>query len=78
MNNLSPAAQAVLNAFRAVPDLRDRPSIAAALRAAANQVVPEVKEPHSPLEYELGCYDARDDVRDQILAIADELDGGAQ
>ena len=78
MTDLSPAAQAVLNAFRAVPDLRDRPSIAAALRAAANQVVPEVKEPHSPLEYELGCYDARDDVRDQILAIADELDGGAQ
>ena len=76
--DLSPAAQAVLNAFRAVPDLRDRPSIAAALRAAADQVVPEVKEPHSPLEYELGCYDARDDVRDQILAIADELDGGAQ
>ena len=32
---LSPAAQAVLDAFRAVPDLRDCPSIAAALRAAA-------------------------------------------
>lgn len=32
---LSPAAQAVLNAFRAVADLRDCPSIAAALRAAA-------------------------------------------
>lgn len=38
---LSPAAQAVLDAFRAVPDLRDCPSIAAALRAAADQVVPE-------------------------------------
>lgn len=37
---LSPAAQAVLDAFRAVPDLRDRPSIAAALRAAADQVLP--------------------------------------
>ena len=32
---LSPAARAVLDAFRAVPDLRDCPSIAAALRAAA-------------------------------------------
>lgn len=32
---LNPAAQVVLDAFRAVPDLRDGPSIAAALRAAA-------------------------------------------
>jgi hypothetical protein len=32
---LSPAAQAVLNGFRAVPTLMDGPSIAAALRAAA-------------------------------------------
>jgi hypothetical protein len=35
MTDLSPQAQAVLDAFRAVPDLRDCPSIAAALRAAA-------------------------------------------
>jgi hypothetical protein len=35
---LSPAAQAVLNGFRAVPTLMDGPSIAAALRAAADQV----------------------------------------
>ena len=34
---LSPAAQAVLNAFRAVPDLRDAPSIAAALQAYATR-----------------------------------------
>jgi hypothetical protein len=32
---LSPAAQAVLNGFRAVPTLMDGPSIAGALRAAA-------------------------------------------
>jgi hypothetical protein len=38
MTNLSPAAQAVLDAFRAVPDLRDCPSIAAALRAAADHL----------------------------------------
>ena len=84
MTDLSPAAQAVLNAFLNTPGEEPMPGwnygqdIAAALRAVADQVVPEVKEPHSPLEYELGCYDARDDVRDQILAIADELDGGAQ
>jgi hypothetical protein len=38
MTELSPSAQAVLNAFRAVPDLRDCPSIAAALRAASKFV----------------------------------------
>lgn len=38
MTDLSPAAQAVLNGFRAVPSLMDGPSIAAALRAAADQV----------------------------------------
>lgn len=37
MTELSPAAQAVLDAFRAVPDLRDGPSIAAALRVVADQ-----------------------------------------
>jgi hypothetical protein len=35
MTELSPAAQAILNAFRAVPNLMDEPSIAGALRAAA-------------------------------------------
>ena len=35
MANLSPAAQAVLDGFRAVPTLMDGPSIAGALRAAA-------------------------------------------
>ena len=39
MTELSPQAQAVLDAFRAVPDLRDCPSIAAAaLRAVADQL----------------------------------------
>lgn len=38
MADLSPAAQAVLNGFRAVPTLIDGPSIAGALRAAADQV----------------------------------------
>ena len=38
MTELSPQAQAVLNAFCAVPDLRDCPSIAAAIRAAAHHL----------------------------------------
>lgn len=57
---LSPAAQAVLNAFRAVPDLRDCPSIAAALRAAANE-----------MSREWGYYKHHDFLRD----IAAELEG---
>ena len=37
-NPMSPAAQAVLDGFRAVPTLMDGPSIAAALRVAADQL----------------------------------------
>ena len=60
---LSPAAQAVLDAFRAVPDLRDCPSIAAALRAAADQVEPD---DGIPTEVQR--------VLDKLLTIADELE----
>jgi len=70
MSNLSPAAQAVLDAFRAVPDLRDCPSIAGALRAVADQVVPEQKPWHRT-----GLPGStRHDVRAELLAIADELE----
>ena len=73
MTDLSPAAQAVLDAFRAVPDLRDCPSIAAALRAAADQVVPApLVTPGGskiwPSEPELS-------IRESLLAIAAELEG---
>ena len=69
---LSPAAQAVRHvAICAGPELEGR--IAAALRAAADQVVPETESPRSELEYDLGDWDARDDVRDALLAIAAEL-----
>ena len=62
---LSPAAQAVLDAFRAVPDLRDCPSIAAALRAAADQVVPQALCVYNPESVS---------VRAQLLTIANELE----
>ena len=72
--SLSPAAQAVLDAFLAEwPDealKQDRRCLSAALRAVADQVVPETKGPRSQLEYELGDWDARDDMRNTILAIA--------
>ena len=70
MADLSPAAQAVLNAFRAVPDLRDCPSIAAAVRAAADQVVPEFWHEEGDIYAE-----TKHDVRADLLAIAAELEG---
>jgi hypothetical protein len=79
MTDLSPAAQAVLDAFLKAPMGQshvddDLIAIAAALRAAADQVVP----PH--LETEL--YDRNPsltlqkavEIRHQLLAIANELE----
>ena len=83
MTDLSPAAQAVLDAFRAVHDLRDCPSIAAALRAAADQVVPEQSEPPCgegepwPQSYQLMAdskWEQRQKTRAELLAIAAELE----
>jgi hypothetical protein len=72
---LSPAAQAVMVAatngnFNVVNDPVYKQCIAAALRAAADQVVPDVDL--------VGCdYEelARQDARSQFLAIAAELEG---
>jgi hypothetical protein len=60
---LSPAARAVLDGFRAVPTLMDGPSIAGALRAAADQV----EQRWRGFSHE-ACQ--------EIRAIADELEGG--
>ena len=82
MTNLSPAAQAVLNAFTEDNSLHDwkhnhynTDALAAALRAAAEEV--------APLSYEdvwtdgkILQYEKRDPVREKLLAIADELEGG--
>ena len=62
MTDFSPAAQAVLDGFRAVPTLMDGPSIAGALRAAAEQ-----------LGYELHGVRVLD--CSQLLLIAAELEG---
>ena len=81
MTELSPTAQAVLKAVTQrqyscdpsdVPEAtgRIRYEAAAALRAAADQVV--------PVEYEdiQNCwYEKKNNVREQFLAIADELEG---
>ena len=69
MADLSPAAQAVLNGFRAVPTLMDGPSIAGALRAAADQVVPP-----DPCGNDC-CITQCEEIRADFLAIATELEG---
>jgi len=75
MTDLSPAAQAVLDAFRAVPDLRDCPSIAAALRAAADQVVPEYET--TPGGSKVWQSEPVPSIRAALLAIAAELEGAS-
>jgi hypothetical protein len=77
MTDLSPAAQAVLAAIHAAPDsTRDsyRSAGAAALRAAADQVVPKTPTLSYPEDYELGVWVANDDARTGLLAIAAELE----
>lgn len=86
---LSPAAQAVLDAFENASDgeyvegvwvVNERTMLAAALRAAANQVVPEDYRPQRTAYYPEaqafvdGKEYRNEDVRDQLLAIAAELD----
>ena len=77
MTNLSPATQAVLDAtwreMDYAPDLHLRWAAAAALRAAADQVVPE-----GPHEYQQFTNEAlrlnRMGTRQKLLAIAAELE----
>jgi hypothetical protein len=73
MTELSPQAQAVLDAYRSIwldePLECDVECLAAALRAAADQVVPKDKYPSSD-------WTDKDEVRYQLLAIAAELEGG--
>ena len=71
---LSPAAQVVLDAAFAPWETTDTPQsiAAAALRAAAGQVVPEELLKGSDPDAWL-----RDEIRQQLLAIADELEGHA-
>lgn len=89
MADLSPAAQAVMIAGtmgnqNVVNDPVYKQCIAAALRAAADQVVPERIEPpcgeHEPWpqSYQLmsdSKWEQRQQTRDELLAIAAELEG---
>ena len=73
MNDLSPATQAVLDAaqrYEINPECYSRQIAAAALRAVADQVIPEVLLLGSDYQ-EIALQEARK----AILAIADELEG---
>ena len=84
---LSPAAQAVKDAVLALYADKnvykfgwqlDAPTVAAALRAAADQVVPELGRPRTADErtlYHEGRLDAVIRHKQQFLAIAAELEG---
>jgi hypothetical protein len=71
MIDLSPAAQAVLNAYRSRWDF----DLAAALRALADQVVQEEPSPGLMRGPDLERLCQRQHTRAEILAIAAELEG---
>jgi hypothetical protein len=85
MTNLSPAAQSVLDAFTEDNSLHDwkhnhynTNALAAALRAAADQVLPLTPKPNDtfccpPVATIL--WKRVTDIRSQLLAIAAELEG---
>lgn len=80
MAELSPAAQAVLYAFRS--SHTGRGCLAAALRALADHVVPAGRRPSADSNYHLmnwtkslDQYYQRQQTRTEILAIAAELAG---
>lgn len=78
MTNLSPAAQAVLDAAEQVPIVlnyaQEIPAFcAAALRAAADQVVPHPGR-YPMNEYMEGLRDCKQDFRAALLGIAAELE----
>jgi hypothetical protein len=77
--NLSPATQAVLDAFENASDgeyvegvwvVNERTMLAAALRAAADQVVPQACQIYGLTQRE----NERQQFREELLAIAAELE----
>ena len=71
MTNLSPAAQAILDAYGDF-EAANVDAMAAALEAAADQVVPsDAMEPRNNLPMAIECQR----IRSELLAIAAELEG---
>ena len=69
MKSLSPSAQAVLDAYETS---YTESGLVAALKAAADQLIPPVEFDRRYTTQER--WDARDDIRAEILAIAAELE----
>jgi hypothetical protein len=80
MTKLSPAAQAVFDAYwespwdQSLQQHEDRLAIAAALRAAADQVVPHEDGPSCEGDEYQEAYELRQFIRHDLLAIAAELE----
>ena len=72
MTNLSSAAQAVWDAFD--QDAQEREAVAAVLRAAVEQVLPKMSPSRYLEDYEFGVWGAREDARNELIAIANELE----
>lgn len=75
MTDLSPAAQTVMDAYYCGAPLTGRDRVAAALRAAADQVAPsDAMEPRNYLPMAIECQR----IRTELLAIAAELNNTFQ
>jgi hypothetical protein len=75
MTELSPAAQAVLDAlYEGWHVATPGQCLAAALRAAADQVVPQRRKPLYADISEESAWSAQQDTREELLAIAAELE----
>jgi hypothetical protein len=84
---LSPSAQTVWSAYESILEsecvltITDEKALAAALRAAANQVVPWQPEPTEDsvgptidYGYAWALFSKANDIRQELIAIADELE----
>jgi hypothetical protein len=75
MTNLSPQAQAIINAAYALPLRNGQPNLAAALRVLADNVAPENYACFSGhREWDEGWESSNDSIREAILSIATELE----
>jgi hypothetical protein len=73
MTDLSPAALAILDAYGDF-EAANTDAMAAALRAVADQVVPKRRKPMYADSWEEATWTAQQDTREELLAIAAELD----
>ena len=75
MTDLFSAAQAIENAYFNAHGFGYQNGLAAALRAAADQVVPQRRKPTDPDSWEEATWTAQQDTREELFAIAAELEG---